>query len=723
MNQKGLIVFVTFELFPFDNGGIGRFCYNALESMTAEEKTRTLIILTAGRVNPDLFSRVFPGVRFIELEKFDFADADPNLAWAMQEQDRWLAQSVKLLAVVRSLARKEAIDYIEFTDYGGPAFATIEEKRLTGFLAETTIAVRLHSTETILALHESRLLAQHDLARFDLERLSLQNCDLIAGHLPGVAEITRHVFGLDRKSWEKRLFIAEPPLTLNGQTPASRSIIPALAERIVFSSKLQEFKRPEVFVRGVARFLATDNAFAGQVAFAFAVQLNAYVDAVLGVVPQDQRHRYVLPKELSALKRDEVISNSIVVFPTAFESYCFAAYEAAALGSVVVLNHRNPGFDKTTRWKDGVNCITFDGTAAGLAAALSRCIRLQEPLEVNAVRQAPQAWHRPPPQAQARLSSAGPDPKLTVLIVNQSETLALPATLESLASSTADIAEVIVIDDGSTESESAILLPALAEFGKFPLRVVSLPVSHGYAGALGVGLEQVQTELVSILRSGNTVKPDYLQRAVSCLGRNKHVGIVCGQVRIYRDIDEWLSGTGPVNAILGDAALTGTFRNSYGEFGMVVRTKLACDIGFRSETGYLCDWAFVRQAVGQGAGIVASPEESIGRRAMKERDSGTPIDEFDRLKHIVITHIGTPVLNAPVMRLAEVASQSRTEAASPPFPYWYGHAMSHGYEGEVQFMAEFFGHTRLGRLIRRNNRVSAFLERLVNRISNWGPRE
>jgi hypothetical protein len=48
--------------------------------------------------------------------------------------------------------------------------------------------------------------------------------------------------------------------------------------------------------------------------------------------------------------------------------------------------------------------------------------------------------------------------------------------------------------------------------------------------------------------------------------------------------------------------------------------------------------------------------------------------------------------------------------------------LHHQYEPEVAFMAEFFGHTRLGRFIRSNTRFSAFMERLVNRLSRLGPR-
>jgi hypothetical protein len=126
--------------------------------------------------------------------------------------------------------------------------------------------------------------------------------------------------------------------------------------------------------------------------------------------------------------------------------------------------------------------------------------------------------------------------------------------------------------------------------------------------------------------------------------------------------------------------------------------------------------------VALGVGIVVSPAEAIGRRAQTERDFGTPIDEFDRLRHIAITHIHTPALQAPIMQLAMACFRAPRGSAGQQLPDWYVHMLHHQYEPEVAFMAEFFGHTRLGRFIRSNTRFSAFMERLVNWLSRLGPR-
>jgi Glycosyl transferase family 2 len=719
MTSSGLIVLVTTELFPFTSGGIGRLCYNVLTTMSEEERRRTLVILTTGRLDRGSFSHLFPEVRLMEVDGFDFSTCEPRLRWALDAQSGNLGLSVKLLAILQSVAATERIGFVEFPDWSGFGFATIQHKRLTGFLHDATIAVRLHSTETMLVLSESRLLSQRDLLRYDLERLCLQDCDLILGHIAGVAEETRAAFGLEAQSWARRLIIADPPLTLNGGAFATRTVAPAQARHIVFSSKFQECKRPEVFVRGVAHFLAT-SPFSGKVEYACPMSKNAYTEAILAAIPPAQRKRHVLHKGLSAPQRDVIIAGSLIVFASGFESYCLAAYEAAALGAVVVLNHANPAFGETSAWRDGENCLTFDGTAPGLAAALHRAMTLTEPLQVLRRPDVPQAWRLDRPAVPPL-----PDPVplgFAAVVVNQGEGAVLSLTLASLMALDPRPDQLIVVDDGSTDADSLLALADLEAQGQPHITVLRQAVTQGYAPALQVGLKAVQAPLTLLMRSGFVVTPRYVAEAVQCLSRDPGIAMVCGQVRSFLTPDQLAEGIGPMTMVVGDAAISGTGSNSYATFGMVLRSDLARQIGFRAETGYLCDWAFAQRLVRGGHKAAVSVSAGIARRIQVERDFGTPIDEYARLAHIVVTDRAAPLLDAPATRLGLAVTKSSVVQQGVDLPSWYVHMLEHGYEPEVSFMAEFFGHSRLGRFIRRNSRFSAFLERLVNRLSRLGPK-
>ena len=70
--------------------------------------------------------------------------------------------------------------------------------------------------------------------------------------------------------------------------------------------------------------------------------------------------------------RESVIARSIAICPSAYESFCLAAYEASALGALSILNGDNPAFGNDTPWKQHVNCEKFDGTSGDLLALLCK---------------------------------------------------------------------------------------------------------------------------------------------------------------------------------------------------------------------------------------------------------------------------------------------------------------------------------------------------------------
>jgi hypothetical protein len=720
MTETGEIVLVTTELFPFMSGGIGRLSYNTLLKMTPEERARTTMILTEHIVDEDRFAALFPEVTFYQLETYDFSNIEDGLRWAVEAERNWLTIATKTLAVLKDIALRTPIAFVEFPDWSGYGFATIQEKRLTGFLADATIAVRLHSTETVLVFAESRLLQQIDLQRYDVERLALRDCDMVIGHLQPVVDLTRKIFGLDQESWDARLFIADPPLTLNDGAFAEKSIIPQQAKHIAFSSKFQECKRPEVFVRGAADFVARSDDFDGTVEFACTLLENAYTGAVLDAIPKSLRRRFVSHDRLSMQKRDDILAQSIVVFATGFESYCLAAYEAAALGSVVVLNGTNPAFGDGTPWIDGVNCIKFDGTTHGLSTALSRCMGIAKPMDVLCPPDAAQPWQLPARPAKAPLPAK--QRGLAALVVNQNEGAILQATLDSIFAAEAMYDQIVIVDDGSQDPESEVILAALEARALPHVQIMRLPVTHGYASALTLGLRAVTAPNCLVMRSGYLVTADYVADAARGLDYDADIAAVVAQVRSYVGQDHLDSGHGQLSIMLGDAAISGGGVNAYGEFGFVVRTQIARTIGLRAETGYLCDWAFMQSLVQAGHQTAVSLKVGIARRTRIERDNGTPIDEHIRLTHIVATDRNTSFLHAPVMRLPVSLIRTQVNHQRIEVPNWYFHMLENGYESEVAFMADFFGNSRFGRFIRNNARFSNFMEGLVGLVSRIGPK-
>lgn len=240
--------------------------------------------------------------------------------------------------------------------------------------------------------------------------------------------------------------------------------------------------------------------------------------------------------------------------------------------------------------------------------------------------------------------------------------------------------------------------------------------------ALTLGLRSLTSANCMILRSCYLVSADYLADAARCLDCNQDIASVVAQVRSYIGQDNLYGNPGQISLMVGDAAISGRGKNAYGEFGFVVRTDLAPSVGLRSETGYLCDWAFIQSLAQQGHQIAVSLKVGIAGRTLIEADYGTPIDELSRLTHIVATDRKTRFLHAPVMRFPISLIRGQVNHQRIEAPSWYFHMLENGYEFEVAFMTKIFGISRLGRFIRSNARFSSFTERLVGRLSKFGPK-
>ena len=390
------LAFVTTEFYPLTAGGIGRVLYNMIASMSDADRQRTVVLLTSGNTDSTLAKTVFPEVRFETLGDVDnLLEQDlypPKHAYSDSE---WHWRSV---CVLRKLIKLEQsglkFDYIEFPDWGGLGFAATQEKLFSDAFAETLLAVRLHCTEGVLHTVEARLFDQNALSLYDIERKALRDCDRVVAQLLPVGEYNRDIYGFDEAEWQTRLCLHPPPVLID-RNCSTRSLKVGQNTPIIFTSKFQQVKAPEVFVRACVGFMRLCPDYRGEVRFLAHNTDPESVAHVKTLIPEDLQDRFrfyesIVPHAL----REQLISEGVAVFPSRFESFCLAAYEASLLGSVVVLNGANPAFGDDTPWVDGNNCIKFGGTVESLVTGLQRLFS-EQPTEMTPVRlpSGNEPWH------------------------------------------------------------------------------------------------------------------------------------------------------------------------------------------------------------------------------------------------------------------------------------------------------------------------------------------
>lgn len=533
----GALVFVTTELSPFTTGGIGRVLHNVLKSMAPADAQRAYVLALDCKVRKAEFAAVFPSTRLVTVDsdedvgRHDMSGHHPPRRAFSSTDFQW--KSSVVFRALRTLSRDVEIDYVEFPDWGALGFASVQEKKISGFLSGAKLAVRLHSTHAVLLRHEPYTLRDADCALVDIERKTLRDCDLLIAQLVPVAESMREVFGFDRSEWEPRLVIHAPPVLLDTCSPKTETIAATDAMPIMFGSKLQPVKRPDLFVRGVSAFCHEAPNYSGEVLVSAHSFDGRYSEIVVGLVAPDlvARFHFDLPKHNSA--REPLIATCTFIVPSEFESFCLSAYEASLLGARLILNGTNPAFGEGTPWIDGVNCYKFDGTTLGLQKVLKRNFEDRVTMRPVVLRSDPWPWtrHEPP----ATTPKCSDRPLVSVIIPHFNLGAYLASTLNSVLEQTYDNIEIVLVDDYSTDLVSRALIEDLRSRASVGLKLVAPSGNLGLAAARNLAIRHAAGQYIVPLDADDLLDRRFIEVSVRALECNPDFDVFVTQAAFFRD--------------------------------------------------------------------------------------------------------------------------------------------------------------------------------------------
>ena len=583
----GSLVFVTSELSPFTPGGIGRVLHNMLKTMSAEDRARSYVLMLDGKVEKSEFQAVFPGARLITAlstcaeGRYENGGHHPP-RWAYSNTDsHW--KSAVIYRELRTLAKVTPIDYLEFPDWDGLGFTTIQEKKISGFLSHAVIAVRLHSTHAMLLHHQATLVSAVDRNLVDLERKALRDCDVVVAQLRPVAERTRNILAIDEKEWSERLIIHSPPILLD--TVAAASVVtPASPDMaVMFGSKIQRIKRPDLFVRGFAAFCNEFPDYRGDALVSAHSAQDEYGDSIHRLIPEKLKSRFHFSQLGQTAVREPMIAGSTFVVPSDFESFCLVAYEASLLGARVILNGKNPAFGDDTPWVDGVNCHKFDGTSLGLSHALAKNFNFDD--EMKQVSPPSHAWPWARNIAAVLPIESEEVPLVSVVIPHFNLGQYLPQTLVSVLEQTYPNIEIIVVDDCSTEPGSQTLISELQSSKQAMMRMIVAPGNIGLAAARNLGIANSNGKYLVTLDADDVIDCRFIKIAVDALQRNPDFNVVVSPAGVFLD------GSSPVlpgehsvfydyGVFVGESMVAGLLENRFSTATAVFRTNVIKVYGY-----------------------------------------------------------------------------------------------------------------------------------------------
>ncbi|ASW04889.1 glycosyltransferase [Rhizobium sp. 11515TR] len=629
------ICFVAPELAPFSAGGIGVLIHNLLIEYEDEKVEYHVLALSDSSIDNNVFAHIFPKATLWRSADVLPMTSDAALAppdWAFTTHP-WHFKSYQAAQALKDLAARGIVfDIVEFPDWGGLGFCATQEK-LLGNLGSTLISVRLHSTDSILRAGEP-VTGGHGAANLsDLERKSLLDADIVVAHLSSIAEATQKHFGLSQE-WLASVHVDSPPIPLK---PASKSITFEATTNICFPSKIQALKRPDVFLNGALAFIRSHSDYKGNILFVAHPSDEGLRHQLASRIPPEFAERVSFLLNAPTSVRISILEKSISVFPSPFESFCLAAYEASMQGGWVALNGANPAFSNETIWKDGTNCLKFDGTSLGLAERLERAWLDRHKTQLHPV--AHKSANRPywmtwPVRRtrEVRGFAHKKRPLVSIVVPYFNMGRYIHRTLESALASTYTNIEIVLVDDCSTDAHSRMVLEKIRQAEQFDcVRVVSAPTNVGLSAARNLGIREAQGEFILTLDSDDLIRSDFIELAVNALLRNPKHSLVVPQTAFVSDT----SSNAEMSVIdyalfVGEAVRGGAMANRFSTATSLGRRELYLEFPYDEYLNSYEDWDFYARAVRAGKRFIVSSDIYFYYR----RRAGSMIAENTRARHI-----------------------------------------------------------------------------------------
>lgn len=547
------VCLVTNELFPLSPGGIGRMLYNfALQNRDLGFPADLHILVDAPLVEDPLKLREISDALedLVTLHIAPEIDAIPSefgrvLGLAMRDWSFEKAFAVSysyyqgLIAAQRKIGSD--FDIIEFPDHGGWAIASLEAKRTKLEFQNSLISTRLHSTKAMIIKEEK---FEHPSiwngVIADAERNMLRHADIVVGHVNSIIDVNANHHGL-RELWEGKTSLEFPPIFLQDYETFSDDNSSDKEEAVdfIFSSRLQKFKRPDIFVRAAVAFLEESPEYRGKFRIVSYGWDQEYIDWLQTLVPISVQGQIEFIFNSTPEQRIEFLAMSTVVIPSDYESLCLFAYEASTMGRPVILNGACDAFGDNPRWIDNHNCLLFDGTVSGLVEVMKKSIAWKPEAKVDTSADEPywlkiEDWRR-------KQSIATKEPNVCSLgiVILASPILEIAQT--QFASATF-LESALELD--ANKIKILFLLPRgrYAEDSDLAARITSRGWSLDFSSGLEVCPEMLQNwmlgveaDCLMILPDGYDVRPSFVEMAMVAMGQNPTLEMVGGHVDVVDD--------------------------------------------------------------------------------------------------------------------------------------------------------------------------------------------
>jgi O-antigen biosynthesis protein len=620
----GRICIVANELpFLFRNGGIGT--HNWLLADTLADAGWSVHILYCAEIaDPAQLTRCrqllnAKGIALWHLDEFA-KPADDTVECGLTG---WIDKhSMHIRRAIEQLDAAHHFDLLEFAEWSGYGFRTIQAHAIDNALPNTRIIVKLHSSsQWCRDGNRAWLGGCDDLIRDYFERYSFENADHQFSPSQYMLDYA------DSIGWDVRHDARVVPNCFPASAPKTNKPQAGIPE-LVFFGRLEARKGLKVFLEMAQSLPASvPLTFLGKETPIDGIPAGQYIAKMLGDRPFKLHANFDRDQAMEYLSGP----NRVAIMPSLIENYPYTVIECAANG-IPFLASNVGGIPEIVADSDLQHSLLFNPTPRSLRGTVDGYLatdqatrshyvsRMHELCDSTKNREmACREYSQLLPQTSAPFISTNlerapqvstrENPLVSITVPYFNLGSLLPDTLASIAAQDYPNTEVIVVNDGSTDEYALKVWDKMQV--KYPHFRFVTQTNQGLGAARNTGLELAKGEFFLPMDADNIGRPDMVSRFVEALQRNPDIDVVTSFFLAFEETADIAERKfSYAYRPCGGPYVAAALRNVYGDANGMSRTASLRSVGgYETEKHTTCeDWELYVKMTRLGHRIDVVPE-------------------------------------------------------------------------------------------------------------------
>lgn len=370
--QRKHLLFASYEIHPITAGGCGVFIWHAINELLSTTDYKITLLLDIPKFECEKFINEH-AKNIPNNERLQVVCLSDRIPWEYLPLETFnnvfMFKSYMFYRVIESMVEIEQIDYVEFFDYVGIGYFSVNAKKYEGKFQNTILGIRGHCTVDLMDLEQCQGdFSKEKIQMYKMEKIALQNADIVLVQTESWKPLYVTRYGVN----PKKVLISEPPMD-NSDFPKYE---PHANKNVLFYGRVFQLKGVDDYINAGIQYLIKHK----NVSTKFYIvgydsktkEGESYTEYLKAQIPDDMKEQFVFTGKLTRQQFKQVLDDiSIAVFPNYVESFCYSIHELYEAG-VPIICRRIPAFEVYFENKN--NCIMFDNGVHSIIECIEKAL-------------------------------------------------------------------------------------------------------------------------------------------------------------------------------------------------------------------------------------------------------------------------------------------------------------------------------------------------------------